>query len=138
MVCGDIPFETDEQICRAEIRFRVRLSAECQDLIRQCLQVQADQRPSLETVFRHPWLLGSDQLPPTHHHHHRHQAGNHNSLQQQLPGQTLTHQNLRAGGSTLHAQSSPNSTDSGLGIELDADGTNWIASAFQPDYHVLD
>ena len=63
MVCGDIPFETDEQICRAEIRFRVRLSAECQDLIRQCLQVQADQRPSLETVFRHPWLLGSEQIP---------------------------------------------------------------------------
>jgi serine/threonine protein kinase len=56
MVCGDIPFETDEQICRAELRFRVRLSVECQDLIRQCLQVQADHRPCLQDLLLHPWL----------------------------------------------------------------------------------
>ena len=115
MVCGDIPFETDEQICRAEIRFRVRLSAECQDLIRQCLQVQADQRPSLESVFRHPWLRGSDQIPNGHHHHHQHL-----SLQTHLQVHN-PHQNLRTGGKTsLQVQSSPNSTDSGLGVELDA------------------
>ena len=95
MVCGDIPFETDEQICRAEIRFRVRLSAECQDLIRQCLQVQADQRPSLETVFRHPWLLGSEQIPPAYHHHPRHHSSSHHILQQHLHGQTNSHQNPR-------------------------------------------
>ena len=56
MVCGDIPFETDDQICRADLRFRVRLSPECLDLIRQCLKVQSDQRPTLEAVARHPWL----------------------------------------------------------------------------------
>ena len=56
MVCGDIPFERDEQICRAETRFRVRLSVECQDLIRRCLQVPPDQRPKLEEVLVHPWL----------------------------------------------------------------------------------
>lgn len=56
MVCGDIPFETDEQICRAELRFRVRLAAECQDLIRKCLQVEAARRISLESILRHPWL----------------------------------------------------------------------------------
>ena len=56
MVCGDIPFETDEQICRAELRFRVRISVECQDLIRQCLQVQADLRPGLKDILEHPWL----------------------------------------------------------------------------------
>ena len=56
MVCGDIPFETDEQICRAELRFRTRLSAECQDLIRKCLQTEANRRPSLEVVLKHPWL----------------------------------------------------------------------------------
>ena len=57
MVCGDIPFETDDQICRAELRFRVRLSQECQDLICQCLRVQASKRLRLEDILSHPWLL---------------------------------------------------------------------------------
>lgn len=56
MVCGDIPFETDEQICNAELRFRTRLTPECQDLIRQCLQVRAELRPCLESLRLHPWL----------------------------------------------------------------------------------
>merc|ERR1712012_276478 len=39
-----------------ELRFRSRLSPECTDLIRQCLRVQSDQRPTLEALLRHPWL----------------------------------------------------------------------------------
>lgn len=57
MVCGDIPFETDEQICQAELRFRVRLSPECQELICQCLRVQANQRLKLQEILAHPWLV---------------------------------------------------------------------------------
>ena len=39
MVCGDIPFESDEQICCAELRFKYRISEDCKDLVRQCIKV---------------------------------------------------------------------------------------------------
>ncbi len=56
MVCGDIPFETDEQICQAELNFDKRLTYECQDLIGQCLQIIPSQRIRLEDITSHPWM----------------------------------------------------------------------------------
>lgn len=56
MVCGDIPFERDDQILEADIRFRRRLSSECQDLIKKCLAVRPTDRPSLEDLLSHPWM----------------------------------------------------------------------------------
>lgn len=56
MVCGDIPFENDEQIMRATPNFNRRVSPECQDLIRKCLTVNPHQRISLEDMLRHPWV----------------------------------------------------------------------------------
>ena len=56
MVCGDIPFETDDQICVADVRFRYRVSASCQDLIRQCLRVDTESRATLASIISHPWL----------------------------------------------------------------------------------
>lgn len=56
MVCGDIPFERDEQIVKAEVRLRRPVSAEAEDLIRQCLSIDQSHRPSLSEVLDHPWM----------------------------------------------------------------------------------
>ena len=56
MVCGDIPFEQDEQICMAEIKFRRTLTRECQDLIRSCLRVVPGDRIRLDNILQHPWM----------------------------------------------------------------------------------
>ena len=58
MVCGDIPFEKDEQICNAELIFRRSVSLPCQDLIRSCLRIRPQDRIDLNAVLQHPWLIG--------------------------------------------------------------------------------
>ena len=65
MVCGDVPFETDEQICNAEIHFRTKVSPECRDLIRKCLQVEAENRIGLARIASHPWMSKTmTSIPP--------------------------------------------------------------------------
>lgn len=60
MVCGDIPFEKDEQIIRAEVEFRGNISEECKNLIENCLSVKWVDRPTLKDILKHPWMtMGS-------------------------------------------------------------------------------
>lgn len=56
MVCGDIPFERDDQIIKANISFRKQVSSEVQDLIQHCLTFDPSERPSLEEILSHPWM----------------------------------------------------------------------------------
>ena len=59
MVCGDIPFEKDEQICNAELVFRKNVSDECKDLVRACLRIQPSDRIQLSSILSHPWMRSS-------------------------------------------------------------------------------
>ncbi|PAA93885.1 hypothetical protein BOX15_Mlig031568g1 [Macrostomum lignano] len=56
MVCGDIPFERDDQICTSRPLFKRRVSPDCRDLIHACLSSDARYRPTIEDMLRHRWF----------------------------------------------------------------------------------
>ena len=59
MVCGDIPFERDDEICAADLTWRKEISAGCADLIKCCLTVDQDRRIDMDNILSHPWMLDS-------------------------------------------------------------------------------
>jgi len=63
MVCGDIPFEKDEEICNAEVRFHnnSNVSKHCQDLILSCLKIRPKDRIDINAILSHPWLAAVDE-----------------------------------------------------------------------------
>ena len=60
MVCGDIPFETDDEICNAELIFRNNVSETCQNLIRSCLRIRPRDRIEIGQVLSQPWMVQED------------------------------------------------------------------------------
>jgi len=66
MVCGNIPFEQDEQIVSAQVRVRGPrpISRQCEDLIQHLLEYRPADRPSLEQILLHPWLSADAEETP--------------------------------------------------------------------------
>lgn len=58
MLCGDVPYETDEQILDAQIFWfpQLNISAEAKHLVSMCLQRDPEKRISLNQLVNHPWL----------------------------------------------------------------------------------
>ena len=58
MVCGDVPFECDAEISRAQPRWfsGLKLSSEVKSLITDCLTVDPEERITLDRILTHPWL----------------------------------------------------------------------------------
>jgi len=56
MVCGDIPWEKDSQIIDAHLSFNRKVSSECKDLIKSCLNKSVQDRIDLNLILHHPWM----------------------------------------------------------------------------------
>jgi proto-oncogene serine/threonine-protein kinase Pim-1 len=58
MLCGDIPYTTDQQICDGRLVWhsQLNLSSAAMDLISQCLAVKHQHRISLDSILSHPWF----------------------------------------------------------------------------------
>merc|ERR1712121_348884 len=67
MVCGDVPFECDAQISRAQLTWfpQLKLSEEVRSLIMGCLKVNPEERFTLADVVNHPWFCITNPPKPS-------------------------------------------------------------------------
>ena len=63
MVCGDIPFENDQQIVSSNLTWfrHLELSDELKHLVTLCLCKEESKRITLKSVEKHPWLSQEDE-----------------------------------------------------------------------------
>jgi len=143
MVCGDIPFEQDEQICEAEVKFhRSRtLTLECQDLIRSCLRLRPGDRILIENILNHPWMVAT---PPANQFTFasvQHPSGTANHLQISTPSNINTavaaHKAVATNNFTLDNQSSasvmPNHLQQRIGSQM---GNNPMVTAISSNISI--
>uniref|UniRef100_A0A8C9MEX2 Serine/threonine-protein kinase pim-1 n=1 Tax=Serinus canaria TaxID=9135 RepID=A0A8C9MEX2_SERCA len=57
LVMGKHPFRRAQEVIWGRILFPRWLSQEHQDIIKRCLSMQPSDRPSLEELYCHPWVL---------------------------------------------------------------------------------
>eukprot|EP00092_Neocalanus_flemingeri_P034318 GFUD01037323.1.p1 GENE.GFUD01037323.1~~GFUD01037323.1.p1 ORF type:complete len:374 (+),score=49.69 GFUD01037323.1:204-1325(+) len=55
MINGDVPFQSDQDICKGDLRFRKHFSIAAKELIKECLQMDPADRLTLDEVSDHPW-----------------------------------------------------------------------------------
>lgn len=65
MLCGDVPYETDDQIMAAQLVWfpQLNISQEAKNLVRSCLTPDPESRISLSQVLNHPWMKCSQPEP---------------------------------------------------------------------------
>merc|ERR1712198_234982 len=65
MLCGDVPFETDQQILEAKLVWfpQLNLSQEAKSLISLCLNPDPERRISLQQLASHSWINCSSPQP---------------------------------------------------------------------------
>lgn len=54
----DIPFHHDHEICSGVINWKPTISADCRDLIQNCLTLDPKRRFSLDQILKHKWTQG--------------------------------------------------------------------------------
>ncbi|XP_053360394.1 uncharacterized protein LOC128530458 [Clarias gariepinus] len=56
LVCGELPFGSEEEIIKRQLSFVSGLSDECCDLIQHCLNKDPECRPTFKEILDHKWF----------------------------------------------------------------------------------
>jgi len=65
MLCGDVPYETDDQIMAAQLAWfpQLNISQDAKNLVRSCLTTDPEKRITLCQLVNHTWLKASQPEP---------------------------------------------------------------------------